>query len=164
MRRFQWFAIASVVGGLLIPFEAFAKNFPIGNHTVGEVRRACGAAFAVAADGSGYGCRKDCKSGGKVVKDGCAVACDNNNKCQGQTPDKVVPPGPKTLTGVLRGFSGMAGVAGADAGPPRTPRTGTVMHQGLLEGGGGVLHTGGPATAGSPAAPAARAPAGPTIK
>jgi hypothetical protein len=62
MRRFQWFAVASVVGGLLIPLEASAKNFPIGNHTVGEVRRACGAAFAAAVMDAGRTARAEARS------------------------------------------------------------------------------------------------------
>jgi hypothetical protein len=68
----------------------------MGKHDVAEVRKACGASFEPAADGSGYGCTKDCK-GGK-----CTVACDNNNNCTGSTPDKKVTGATRTDTGARK--------------------------------------------------------------
>lgn len=69
---------------------ARAEVIQLGKHSVAEVRSACGASFTVHADGGGYGCQKSCK--GSDGKQGtCAVACDNNNNCNGQTPDRTSP-------------------------------------------------------------------------
>ena len=70
--------------------EAQAELISMGKHTVAELRQACGASFTVHADGGGYGCSKSCK--GSDGKQGtCTVACDNNNNCNGETPERPAP-------------------------------------------------------------------------
>ena len=78
---------------------ARAEIINLGKQDVAAVRKACGASFQPAADGSGYGCTKSCKTSGGG-NGNCTVACDNNNNCKGSTPDRKVP-GARPFAGSL---------------------------------------------------------------
>lgn len=97
MRKFLIVILAFTALGIFAD-GVRAEVINLGKHDVADVRKACGSAFEPAADGSGYGCTKSCKSssGGNGK---CTVACDNNNNCKGSTPDIKVPGG--SLTGNL---------------------------------------------------------------
>lgn len=118
LRRSIPLAMAVIIGLAWID-GARAREVKMANHSVAEVKKACGSSFSDPQLGPGtgtYGCSKDCKnSSGKTVKNGCTVACSNStHQCTGNVPDRVIPKDWKV--------GRLLGVAGASKRVPAAQR------------------------------------------
>lgn len=154
--RKLFLAIAVLAASGTIAETALARKVSF-QATVSQVRAACskaGGSFGVHLDGGGYGCTKaNCDGKGGV----CIVACNNNNSCNGETPNRTAPSG-----------SGPGSVLGS-TGTVKNPAQGKPVMGPM---GGGILDSGpvfssqGPSATGSPAGggkPPSAPPAAPPV-
>jgi hypothetical protein len=120
MRKITIFLMALAMAGLCAGSAQSTERTLSKRYGKAELKSACEAAGGHYGEGSaGYGCEKQCTSGG----DYCVITCSNaGGKCKGDTPARVAPNA--SIDDILHGgkMSAAAGAAPAKRAVPAAPQ------------------------------------------